>query len=99
VTRSGYLITPVVLLLPPVGRLRPNPDEVAGAHRVPLAVLEGPGSPILGDAGGEATLRFRILGRLINPPTAAILHQLSELLAHGRATRVGHFAQPRFTWT
>jgi 8-oxo-dGTP pyrophosphatase MutT (NUDIX family) len=98
-TRSGYLITPVVLLLRPVPRLRPNPAEVAGAHRVPLAVLDGPGSPILGDADGEPTLRFRILGRLINPPTAAILHQLSEVVAHGRTTRVGHFAQPRFTWS
>lgn len=98
-TRSGYLITPVVLLLPPVARLRPNAAEVAGAHRVPLAVLEGAGMPIRGESAGEPTLRFRILGRLINPPTAAILHQLSEVVAHGRVTRVGHFAQPRFTWT
>ena len=97
VTRSGYLITPVVLLLPPVTRLRPNPAEVAGAHRVPLAVLDGPGMPILGAAAGEPTLRFRILGRLINPPTAAILYQLSKIVAHGRTTRVEHFAQPRFT--
>ena len=99
VTRSGYLITPVVVLLPALPHLRPNPAEVAAVHRVPLAVLAGPGMPILGAAGGEPTLRFRILGRLINPPTAAILHQLSELVAHGRATRVGRFAQPRFTWT
>jgi len=99
VTRSGYLITPVVLLLPPSPRLRPNPAEVAGVYRVPLAVLEASGNPILQQSAGATTLRFRILGRLINPPTAAILHQLIEVAMHGRQTRVGHFVQPQFTWT
>ncbi|HEY8641416.1 MAG TPA: CoA pyrophosphatase [Candidatus Dormibacteraeota bacterium] len=99
VTRSGYLITPVVLLLPPSPRLRPNPGEVAAAYRVPLAVLESSGNPIIQEAGEATTLRFRILGRLINPPTAAILHQLSEVVGHGRHTRVAHFVQPQFTWT
>jgi 8-oxo-dGTP pyrophosphatase MutT (NUDIX family) len=99
VTRSGYLITPVVLLLPPSPRLRPNPSEVAGAYRVPLAVLEASGNPIVQESAGSTTLRFRILGRLINPPTAAILHQLSEVALHGRQTRVAHFLQPQFTWT
>ena len=99
VTRSGHLITPVVLLLPPSPRLRPNPAEVAGVYRVPLAVLEASGNPILQQSAGATTLRFRILGRLINPPTAAILHQLIEVAMHGRQTRVGHFVQPQFTWT
>jgi 8-oxo-dGTP pyrophosphatase MutT (NUDIX family) len=98
VTRSGYLITPVVLLLPPSPRLRPNPAEVAGVHRVPLTVLEAPGNPIVRESAGATTLRFRILGRLINPPTAAILHQLSEVAVHGRPTRVADFVQPEFTW-
>jgi 8-oxo-dGTP pyrophosphatase MutT (NUDIX family) len=99
VTRSGYLITPVVLLLPPSPRLRPNPTEVAAAYRVPLAVLEASGNPIIQESGGATTLRFRILGRLLNPPTAAILHQLSEVAGHGRHARVAHFVQPQFTWT
>jgi 8-oxo-dGTP pyrophosphatase MutT (NUDIX family) len=98
VTRSGYLITPVVLLLPPSPRLRPNPAEVAGAYRVPLSVLESSGNPIVQEAVGVTTLRFRILGRLVNPPTAAILHQLSEVAVHGRPTRVADFVQPEFTW-
>jgi 8-oxo-dGTP pyrophosphatase MutT (NUDIX family) len=98
VTRSGYLITPVVLLLPPGPRLRPNPAEVAGVYRVPISVLETSGNPIVQESAGATTLRFRILGRLINPPTAAILHQLSEVAVHGRPTRVADFVQPEFTW-
>ena len=96
VTRSGYVITPVVLLLDRVTRLRPNPDEVAAAYRVPLHLLH---TPLPGSVDTGPTVRFRLLGRVINPPTAAILHQLSEVIEHGRATRVAHFAQPRFTWS
>lgn len=96
VTRSGYLITPVVMLLPAIARLRPNPAEVAAAYRVPLALLD---TPLTGDVDTGPTVRFRLLGRVINPPTAAVLHQLSEVVVHGRPTRVAHFAQPRFTWT
>ncbi len=97
-TRSGYVITPVVLLAAPIGRLRPNPSEVAGAHRIPLALLDDPRHRLIEEIDGRSTLRLRILGRIINPPTAAILHQLAEVLLHGRATRVDHFVQPEFTW-
>jgi 8-oxo-dGTP pyrophosphatase MutT (NUDIX family) len=99
VTRSGYAITPVVVLASRIARLRPNPAEVAGAYRVPIETLTQPGMPIISVQDGSQTLRLRILGRFIHPPTAAILHQLAELVVHGRETRVDHFAQPRFTWT
>lgn len=94
-TRSGYVITPVVLVARQWVRFDPNPLEVAVAYRVPLEVLV----PILGEDGEEPTVRFRIRGRLVNPPTAAILHQFAELFLHGRHTAVGHFVQPRFTWS
>jgi len=99
VTRSGYAITPVVLLASSIARLRPNPAEVAAAYRIPIETLTLPGMPILGEQDGAVTLRLRILGRYVHPPTAAILHQLGELVVHGRETRVDHFAQPRFTWS
>ncbi len=35
-TRSGYVITPVVVWAGAVGELSPNPDEVGEVHRVPL---------------------------------------------------------------
>jgi hypothetical protein len=38
-TRSGYVITPVVVRLPPGQRLTPSPAEVAELHRIPLADL------------------------------------------------------------
>ena len=39
-TRSGFVITPVVLWAGPVGELTPNPDEVGAVHRVPLALID-----------------------------------------------------------
>ncbi len=99
VTRSGYVITPVVLLVPPMVQLRPNPDEVAGVYRIPVAQLSSAGSLLIEQRGEATTLRLRILGRLVNPPTAAILHQFAELVLHDRHTRVGHFVQPLFTWS
>jgi 8-oxo-dGTP pyrophosphatase MutT (NUDIX family) len=99
VTRSGYVIVPVVFLHRSPLRLRPNPDEVAAAYRIPLAALQRPSALLIErHQDGAVTLRYRILGRLINPPTAAILHQLSELVVHGRHTAVGGFLQPEFTW-
>jgi 8-oxo-dGTP pyrophosphatase MutT (NUDIX family) len=93
-TRSGFVITPVVLLARSLLELAPNPDEVAAAYRVPIDRLR----PILQEHPEGPLLRLRLLGRLINPPTAAILHQFGELALHGRHTPVDHFLQPRFTW-
>ena len=39
-TRSGYLVTPVVLWSKRGAVLTPNPDEVASVHRIALADLE-----------------------------------------------------------
>src|SRR5712691_2147254 len=35
-TRSGYVITPIVVWAGDSAQLRPNPDEVASVHRIPL---------------------------------------------------------------
>src|SRR6476660_2965081 len=35
-TRSGYLITPVVVWADPAAAIIPNPDEVASVHRIGL---------------------------------------------------------------
>jgi 8-oxo-dGTP pyrophosphatase MutT (NUDIX family) len=39
-TRSGYLITPVVLWAGADAAMSPNPDEVASVHRIALADIE-----------------------------------------------------------
>ncbi len=44
-TGTGFLITPVVGLLPPGLELAPNSDEVAGIFSLPLPVLLDPAAP------------------------------------------------------
>jgi len=98
-TRSGYLITPVVVWAGERAVITPNPDEVASVHRISLDAIEA------GDAFSfvsipESTrrvIRFRLGGQLIHAPTAALIYQFREVLA-GRNTRVADLEQPVFAW-
>jgi 8-oxo-dGTP pyrophosphatase MutT (NUDIX family) len=99
-TRSGYVITPVVVWGGAAARVRPNPDEVASIHRLPLGELLREDAPILNQVRGaeHPVLRMPIGDAWIAAPTAAFLYQFREVLLCGRATRVAHFDQPRFAW-
>jgi 8-oxo-dGTP pyrophosphatase MutT (NUDIX family) len=99
-TRSGYVMTPVVLWGPEVGELRPNPAEVAVAYRVPLRELYRPDAPReFRVADSEfPLLSLPLVGTQVYSPTAAIIYQLRELALEGRVTRVHHYEQPRFAW-
>jgi 8-oxo-dGTP pyrophosphatase MutT (NUDIX family) len=100
-TRSGFVISPVVLWTGHPGQLRPNPGEVASIHFVPLAVLDGPEVPrLLPGTDPDRPIIQVPLGpdRHIHAPTAAVLYQLREVAVHGRWTRVGHFDQPSWAW-
>ncbi|MGE0660122.1 MAG: CoA pyrophosphatase, partial [Reyranellaceae bacterium] len=44
-TRSGYIITPVVVWSPDKALFRPNEDEVESLHHVPLAELDRADAP------------------------------------------------------
>jgi 8-oxo-dGTP pyrophosphatase MutT (NUDIX family) len=98
-TRSGYLITPVVLWAGSSAALSPNPDEVASVHRIALDTIED------ADAFSFTTIpestrrviRFRHAGQFIHAPTAALIYQFREVLA-GRDTRVAELEQPVFAW-
>ena len=98
-TRSGYLITPVVVWVSTSTELVPNPGEVASVHRVTLDDIER------GDAFSFTTIpestrrviRFRHAGQHIHAPTAALIYQFAEVLA-GRNTRVAELEQPVFAW-
>src|SRR5262249_57836896 len=46
-TRSGFVITPVVVWASSTGDLEANPDEVASLHLVPLTDLPPPPIPTL----------------------------------------------------
>lgn len=102
-TRSGYVITPFVVWADSGSEpaLRPDPAEVASAHRIPLTELLRADAPILDpphEGHSQPVLRLPLGDHWVAAPTAAVLHQFCEWCLHGRATRVAHFDQPQFTW-
>ena len=99
-TRSGYVITPVVLWAPGAAALVPNPAEVARVYLVPLDDLERPDMPrlITIPESDRPVIQVPILDSLIHAPTAAVIYQMREVVVHGRATRVSHFEQPVWAW-
>lgn len=99
-TRSGFLITPVVVWGGAAATLRPNPAEVASVHHVPLRDLEHPDVPRLVaiPESERPVIQLPILSTLVHAPTAAVVYQLREVVVHGRATRVDHFEQPVWAW-
>ena len=98
-TRSGYLITPVVVWSGRGAVLTPSPDEVASAHRIALSEVERSDAFdfTLIPESTRRVIRFRLNGQLIHAPTAAMIYQFSEVLA-GRDTRVADLEQPVFAW-
>jgi 8-oxo-dGTP pyrophosphatase MutT (NUDIX family) len=98
-TRSGYLITPVVVWAENGGAIAPNPQEVASVHRIGLGTIELAEAFDFVDIPESArrVIRFHFEGRLIHAPTAAMIYQFREVLA-GRATRVADLEQPVFAW-
>jgi 8-oxo-dGTP pyrophosphatase MutT (NUDIX family) len=99
-TRSGFVITPVVVWGGTASTLRPNPAEVASVHHVPLRDLEHPEIPKLVaiPESERPVIQLPILSTLVHAPTAAVVYQLREVVVHGRATRVDHFEQPVWAW-
>src|SRR5438552_5207882 len=99
-TRSGFVITPIVVWGDGAAELTLNPDEVVRAYRVPLDDLDRPEVPILVaiPESERPVIQLPLLGSLIHAPTAAVLYQLREVVLHGRATRVDHFEQPVWAW-
>ncbi|MEE8474602.1 MAG: CoA pyrophosphatase [Myxococcota bacterium] len=99
-TRSGYVITPIVVWADTAGPLKPNLHEVAAVFRVPLAELERPDVPRLRriPESDRPVISIPLLGTHIHAPTAAILYQLREVAVGGRDTRVAEFDQPVFAW-
>ena len=98
-TRSGYLITPVVMWAGRDARVRPNPDEVASVHRIPLRDI-APVDVVSFETIPESDrpiVRILINGNHVNAPTAALIYQFREMLA-GRQTRVAEYEQPVFAW-
>ena len=98
-TRSGYLITPVVVWAGGDGAIRPNPQEVASVHRIGLGVIERKQAFdfVAIPESTRRVIRFHWNERLIHAPTAAMIYQFREVLS-GRDTRVADLEQPVFAW-
>jgi len=100
VTRSGFVMTPVVFWGGGGLDLEPNPAEVASVHRIPLRELLREDAPQLvqEDHSEAPVLRMPVGEGHIAAPTAALIYQFREVCLLGRHTRVGHYAQPEFAW-
>lgn len=100
-TRSGYVITPVVVWAPREARLVANPAEVSEVYRIPLSELEQPEVPLLRriPESNRPVISIPLMGTSVHAPTAAVLYQLREVALWGRNTRVAHFEQPVFAWS
>ena len=97
-TRSGYVITPVVVWAGPTSALTPNPAEVASVHVVSFSALDVEPAFVTIPESTAPVIQLPLFGDLLHAPTAAILHQFREVGLHGRATRVAHLEQPVFAW-
>ncbi|HLZ26959.1 MAG TPA: CoA pyrophosphatase [Chloroflexota bacterium] len=93
VSRSGHLISPLVVWAAEHAGLVASPDEVRAVYRVPLEELDHPGSLSL-----EPLLHFALMDTTVYAPTAAILYQFREVGLRGRDVHFGHIEQPFFAW-
>lgn len=100
VTRSGFIMTPIVVWAGPQAALAANQDEVDSIHRIPLLEFLRDDAPLLeaGEDPARPVMRMPIGDSWIAAPTAALLYQFREVCLLGRATRVAHFDQPAFAW-
>jgi 8-oxo-dGTP pyrophosphatase MutT (NUDIX family) len=100
-TRSGYVITPVVLWGGGDVALAPNPDEVAYVYRIGLHELLREDSPrFISIPESERPVVQLLIGRdAIHAPTGAVLTQFRWVSLEGRINeRVNHLEQPVFAW-
>lgn len=99
-TRSGFIMTPVVVWAPGPVTLTPDPAEVASVYRVPLDDLDHPDVPRLVSIpeSDRPVIQVPILGALVHAPTAAVVYQMREVVVHGRSTRVHDLEQPVWAW-
>ncbi len=100
VTRSGFVMSPIVVWGGAELETEPNPDEVASVHRIPLYEFLREDSPMLSEMAGSEhpVLRMPVGSDWIAAPTAALIYQFREVCLLGRETRVAHYEQPSFAW-
>jgi 8-oxo-dGTP pyrophosphatase MutT (NUDIX family) len=100
-TRSGYVITPVVLWGGSDPGLRPAEDEVLAVYRVSLETLADAEARFVAiPESDRPVLQLALEDHLLHAPTGAILYQLRQVGLLGRVDeRVDEFEQPVFAWS
>ena len=99
VTRSGYVISPVVVWGGPVSPDMTGPAaEVAQIHVIPLADFDVPPRLLRIPESDNPVIQLPLLGGYLHAPTAAVVYQFCQVGLHGLVTRVAHFEQPVFAW-
>lgn len=103
VTRSGYVMTPVVVWGGRDVELVPNPDEVLAVYRIGLHELARDDSPRFVEIpeSDRPVVQVPLGGDLIHAPTGAVLVNFRWVCLDGRPSaesRVDQFEQPVFAW-
>ena len=98
VTRSGYVMTPVVCWAGPTGRLTGSEAEVASVHHVPVADFDVEPRLVFIPQSTAPVIQLPLLGSYLHAPTAAIVHQFCRIACRGEVLRVAHYEQPLFAW-
>lgn len=100
-TRSGYVITPVIVWGGADIEIVPHPGEVLAAYRIGLHQLTRPDSPrfVSIPESERPVVQVPLGGDLIHAPTGALLVQFRWVALDGRINeRVAEFEQPVFAW-
>ena len=99
-TRSGFVITPVVLWGGADPPMEPDPAEVQSVHRVSFRELQRHDSPrfVTIPESTQPVVQMPVGGDLIHAPTGAIMLQFRRVAIEGVPERVAHYEQPVFAW-
>jgi mutator protein MutT len=98
VTRSGYVMTPVVCWAGEVGDLVGAEAEVADVFQIPLADLDVEPRLTRIPESDAPVIALPLLGRYLHAPTAAVIHQFTRIACRNEVVRVDHLEQPVFAW-
>jgi 8-oxo-dGTP pyrophosphatase MutT (NUDIX family) len=99
VTRSGYVMSPVVLWGGERAQDLAGPvSEVSSVYQIPLADFDVTPELIAIPESEAPVIRLPLLGRHVHAPTAAIIYQFCQAGLHGNEERVAHYEAPPRLW-
>ncbi len=100
-TRSGFVITPIVIWGGKDLDLERNPAEVRSIHRIPIKEFMREDAPLLETIpeSDNPVLMMPVGYSWIASPTGAMIYQFREVAILGKDTRVAHYEQPHFAWS